>query len=229
MTSYEILDRTVTLPVEVRDASTATVLFEVDAAAATELIGTDQFAVVEASPGTAQMVLAFIDYRDNDLGDYLEVGVNFFVTPTAAPDAEQGTYIYKLPVDQEFTCVAGNTIWGFPKSVESISMVREGGRLKVTLDMDGERVLSADLPADGDDEMPRMDLVTYSLKDGAAHATTFSQGGTGAAVGVDGDATVEFGPHPLGKAIEALGLSAPVMTTWTEHMSATFSDAAPVA
>jgi hypothetical protein len=34
----------------------------------------DDFEIVETSPGRAQLIVAVIDYRDNDLGDDDEVG-----------------------------------------------------------------------------------------------------------------------------------------------------------
>src|SRR5689334_13621506 len=79
MRSYEIQGRTVDLPVVVRDASAGVAFFDVDAAAANRFLPGDAFEVVESTPGTAQLLFALIDYRDNDLGDYLEVGITLFV------------------------------------------------------------------------------------------------------------------------------------------------------
>ena len=31
-----------------------------------------------------------------------------------------GSFVYRMPVDQEFTCEAGNRVMGFPKTVEVI-------------------------------------------------------------------------------------------------------------
>ena len=115
--SFEIQGRTVSLPAVVRDASSGSVMYMVDAPAAQKLIP-NAFEVVEAAPGQTQLTLVIVDYRDNDLGDYDEVGIVFFVRPAGKPDAELGSYIYKLPVNQSFTCDAGCQIWGFPKSVE---------------------------------------------------------------------------------------------------------------
>lgn len=227
--SFDVMGRTVVIPVHVRDASTGTVLVDVDANKAAELIAADGLELVESSPGRAQMVVAVIDYRDNDLGDYLEIGISFFVRPRGVDGATEGTYIHRLPVDQEFTCAAGNLIWGFPKTVETIGWTLEDGRLHATLDMDGQRVLDVDLPASGSDEMAPMELVTYSLIDGRVHATTFTQSGTDSSIGMDPSAAqLEFGPHPYGRALAALDPSPPFLTTWTGHMAATFSAAIPV-
>ena len=76
---YEIQGQTVSLPAVVRDASSGSVMYMVDRAVAQALIP-DAFEAVEAAPGQTQMTLVIVDYRDNDLGDYDEVGIVFFVT-----------------------------------------------------------------------------------------------------------------------------------------------------
>jgi hypothetical protein len=69
----------VTMPVEVRDASSAAATYLVDAAVARTLLPTPQLDVVELLPGRALFSIAAIDYRDNDLGDYNEISLAFFV------------------------------------------------------------------------------------------------------------------------------------------------------
>jgi acetoacetate decarboxylase len=151
--SYDVAGTTVTLPVRVRDASAGTAAYEVDAAAAAALLPA-AFEVVEAAPGRAHLAIVVVDYRDNDLGSYLEVGLMLFVRPRAGgPD---GTFIFRLPVDQAFTCQAGRQIWGFPKTVESIALDYSPSAADCRLTMDGELVLRLRLPRVGDatDEMP---------------------------------------------------------------------------
>ena len=228
--SYDIEGRTVTMPCLVRDASAGTALFDVDAAVVRELIPRE-FDVVETAPGRCQLVLAVIDYRDNDLGDYLEVGVTFFVTPAGGSPDDAGTFITHLPVDQAFTCAAGRTIWGFPKTVEDITLDVADGSATCTLRMDGQLVLRLTLPRGGDDEMPPMPMTTYSVIDGVPHGTAFTQGGSGSQVLVGGDGvTLELGDHPLAKELAGLGLPAPAeMATWTEHMQGSFATPVPLA
>ena len=85
--SYQIQGQTVTLPCVVRDASSGSVMYMVDRDAAQALLP-DAFEAVEAAPGQTQLTLVIIDYRDNDLGDYDEVGIIFFVQPVGKPDAD---------------------------------------------------------------------------------------------------------------------------------------------
>ncbi len=221
MTTYDIDGTTVTMPVQVRDASAGTVLFEVDAAAAQALLP-PAFEVAETAPGRANLAIALVDYRDNDLGAYLEVGLILFVRPRAG--GEDGNFIVHLPVDQPFTCEAGRRIWGFPKTVQSIERVDGDGTTTWTLDMDGERVLQVAMPRGGADEAPPMPMTSYTLLDGVPTATAFSQWGSGSGLVLGGEGvTVEMGTHPIAKELTSLGLpSEPVLSTWTERMQATF-------
>jgi hypothetical protein len=225
VTSYQVLGQNVSLPVVVRDASSATVMFEVDRDAAQAL---SPFPVVESGPGTAQVAIILVDYRENDLGRYHEVGVVFFVQPEGRA---AGTYIRHLPVDQEFTNAAGNLIWGFPKTVQKIDVTSTETSTRWILTMDGEPVIDITAPRGGDDEMPQMELSTYTLKDGAPHVTAFAQGGTESSLVIGGEGvSLSLGSHPVAKELESLGLpDAPVvLSSWLGKMQATFGDAMPL-
>jgi hypothetical protein len=221
--THDILGETVTMPVDVRDGTSATVIFDVDVDAARALCPAG-FEVVEAASGRAQFALALIDYKDNDLGSYLEVGTLLFVRPEGG--GEDGTFITHLPVTEEFTCVAGNQIWGFPKSVEQIEVTTTEDTSRWVLTMDGELVVDVSVPRGGSDEMPPMPLAAYTLIGGRPHATRFTQGGSGSGVHVGADVSVTLGSHPIAKELASLGLSAEsvVLTTWTEHLQARFDE-----
>ncbi len=226
-TTHDILGRTVTMPVDVRDGSSATVIFDVALDAARALCPAG-FEVVESASGRAQFALALIDYRDNDLGSYLEVGTLLFVRPEG--DGEDGTFITHLPVTEEFTCVAGNQIWGFPKTVERIENINSETKSRWTLTMDGELVVDITLPRGGSDEMPPLPMAAYTLIDGRPHVTRFTQGGSGSGVHLGADVSLTLGSHPIAKELAALGLSpeSVVLTTWTERMQARFDEPRPL-
>ena len=222
--SYVIQGRTVTMPAVVRDASAGNAVFVVPAAAAQRLVG-DAFEVVEVAPGHTQLILGFVDYRDNDLGDYNEVMVIFMVRPRGASSAADGTFIYKLPVDQSFTCEAGRTIWGFPKSVERIDIDYREDRATCRLVMGGQHTFTLTVPRSqpGTGAAPDLAMTTYTYLDGPT-AVPFTTGGSGGALvaGADG-VELTLGTHALADELRALGLPAPaMMSTWTEHMHGSF-------
>jgi hypothetical protein len=232
--SYQIQGRTVVMPVEVRDASTGVATWLLPARAVQRLVP-DAFEVATVLPGRTPVAIAVIDYRDNDLGDYDEVSITCFVRPRGAPRGlpwlgalrdlvagRLGTYIWKLPVNQAFTCEAGRTIWGFPKTVETIHLHAESDRVRCRLEMDGQHVLTLSLPRGGGRTLPDVGTVTYSQIEGVPHRTRFTQGGAGVGFRLGG-ARLELGPHPVADALRSLGLPGPaLLTMWTERMHGRF-------
>lgn len=152
------------------------------------------------------------------------MGITFFAKPRGTGDDQAGTFIARLPVNQEFSCEAGRTIWGFPKSVADIAIDYADPSVSCTLRMEGELVLRLTLPRGGDDEMPPMPMATYTIIDGAPHRTTFTQAGTRAQVLVGGGGvTLVLGDHPMAKELVELGIGAEAqISTWIEHMQGTF-------
>jgi len=222
--SFEIQGRTVTIPAVVRDASSGSVMYMVDAAAAQKLVP-DAFEVVEAAPGQTQLTLVIVDYRDNDLGDYDEVGIIFFVRPAGQPDAELGSYIYKLPVNQSFTCEAGFKIWGFPKTVEEIdfSYAEQSATCKLT--MGGQHVLTLTVPRGGDASTEDSTATGYTMIEGIPHHNEFVRGGSGEQTLPGGEGVVlVLGDHPIADELRSLGAdtATPLLSAWTEHMRGSF-------
>lgn len=239
--TYVIQGKEVRLPVVVRDASSGAATFAVSASAARRLVPGEALEVVEIFPGKALCSIAAIDYRDNDLGDYNEVSIAFFVRPKQAPagvpylgavtDFLRGrvaTYIHHLPVDQSFTCEAGRVIWGFPKTVERVDFARAGDRATCALYMDGAHVLTLSLPCGGTRTLPDSVMTTYSFIDGAPHRTAFSSGGSGVGFRLGG-AGLTLGAHPIADELRSLGLPRrALMTMWIEHMRGSFDAALPI-
>jgi len=227
--SYEIQGRTVTLPCEVRDASSGTAVYAVSAREAQRLVP-EAFEVLEPTPGTTQLSLLMVDYRDNDLGDYDEVGIVFFVKPRGAADERAGTYIHQLPVNQGFTCEAGCRIWGFPKSVQEIDVEYAPSSATCRLVMEGRHVFTLTVPRGGRDETPDSASTGYTLIDGVPHASSFIRGGRGEQTRPGGEGVrLELGDHPLAEDLRKLGLPKdPILSNWCEHMRGSFGPSTPL-
>jgi hypothetical protein len=235
--TYVFQGREVTIPVEVRDASSGAVTYLVSAAAARKLLPTPELDVVEILPNQALFSIAMIDYRDNDLGDYNEVSLAFFVRRKGEAPAlgipflgsvvdffrnSLATWIWKLPVDQGFTCEAGSGIWGFPKTVEQIDFEDAGGRRTCRLTMDGRHVLTLGVPRGGTRTLAEAPMTTYTTIDGALHRTRFDASATGVGFGLGG-ADLILGTHPIADTLRELGLPrAALMNVWMEHQRARF-------
>lgn len=232
--TYEIQDRTVGFPVEVRDASSGSASFLVSATAARRLVP-DAFELAEFLPGRALCTLVLVDYRDNDLGDYDEMAVGFMVRPKgvrpAVPwlgtwaDMVKGrlaSHITHMPVDQSFTRDAGEMIWGYPKTVQQIDIEYRDDSVRGRLVYDGEHAFTLTVPRGGDRSIPDGEITTLSIIEGVPHSTVAQQRMDGMGMKFGG-AEVELGSGRIAEELRSLGLpKRALMTTWTEHMSARF-------
>jgi hypothetical protein len=235
---YLIQGRTVNMPCVVRDACSATATWLVSARAAQALLPGPELEVAEVLPGRGLLSIACIDYRDNDLGDYNEVSIAFFVRKRgdrkgvpyfgAAVDMMRGllpTHIIHLPVNQSFTCEAGQTIWGFPKTVDEVDFDTSGERARCVWNKDGQNVLKLTLPTGGNRAFPEQTLSTYSYIDGALHVTPFASSAEDLGIRMRG-AEIELGAHPIADELRSLGLpKAALMSIWMGKMKGRFDAA----
>jgi hypothetical protein len=225
----------VTLPCVVREASSGAATYLVNAATARRLLPGPELEVVELIPGYALASIACINYKDNDLGDYNEISIAFFVRERGAERglpligpitdflrARLPTYIHRLPVNQAFTCEAGRTIWGFPKVVHEIEFEYPAGRAVCTWRAEGRHVFTFSVPRGGRQRMPDATLRTYSYLDGAPHRTAFTSGAEGVGFHLGG-ARLELGTHPIAGELRGLGFPRrALVSTWMERMHGRF-------
>jgi hypothetical protein len=236
-----IQGRRVAFPVVVRDATSASAMWLVDAKAAREMLPSPDLDVLEVMPGKTVFSLACIDYKDNDLGDYNEVSLAFFVREKKASRGipylsamlsllrgKVSTFIFWLPVDQDFTREAGETMWGFPKTLEKIDFEHSGDRAVCTLVAGGKHVLTFTMPRGGSKELKDSTMTTYTLMDDTTCATRFRSKATG--VGYHrNDIELTLGDHPTANWLRGLGLpKKPFAAVWMEHMQATFEPPQPL-
>jgi len=233
-TSYVIQGKTVSLPVMVRDATSMSAMFVVPAAAVRRLLPCPQLHVPELFPGRTLCVLAGIQYRDNDLGQYNEMSVAFFVQHGGAPPTPFfgmlsgfrrrtiGAYIHRLPVTTSFSRDAGRDIWGFPKTVDAIEFRDDGPRCACTLVVDGAHVLTLSMRRGGRRHMKDMPQDAYAWRDGVLWKTPSIMGGDGVGMHLGG-AGLTLGTHPIADELRSLGLPRrALMSTWVERMHARF-------
>jgi hypothetical protein len=226
----EIQGQEITFPMEVTEMNAATLLFSVPADAAAALLPGDAFEIVEVAPGTAQLVVAACDYVANPWGDYNELNLGFLARPAGAPDDVIGSFVYRMPVNQAFTCEAGNRVMGFPKTVEVLDAEYSDDTVGFRLTMGGHFTIAITLPrAAATGEPERIAAESYSYLDGVPYSTTLSMDmGTGS---IDpADITIELGDGPVAEELRSLGLPdlRPDLATWGEGLSATFLLGQPV-
>jgi hypothetical protein len=233
--TYQIQDRTVGFPVEVRDATSGAAMFLVSSKAAARLIP-DEFEIAELLPGRGICNLALVDYKDNDLGDYNEMAIGFMVYPKGRGpglpyvgtlvDLVGGrldSHIIHMPVDQSFTRDAGATIWGYPKTVQEIDIEYFDDHARARLVYDGEHALTLTVPRGGNRDVEASSISTLSLIEGVAHRTTASQRVEGMGMKFGG-AEVELGSGRIADELRSLGMpKRALMCAWMEKMQASFA------
>lgn len=233
---YQIEGRPVRLPCHVQKARSGAALYLVPIRAAQALMPGPEFELAEFLPGKAICTIAMIDYLENDLGSYNEVSIALFVRPGGDrprvpwlgnwKDLSQnrlGVHILHLPVDQSFTCQAGQTIWGYPKTVQKIDMAYETNRTTCWLIFDGKKTLSFSVPRGGSKTMPPGPVTTYSYLDGVPYRTLARQSATGFGTFKGAETRLTLGSGLIADQLRSLGLpKKPFTSLWMEHMSAEF-------
>ena len=236
--SHVVQGRVVRLPVVVRDADAASAMYPVRTAAVRTLLPTPSLHPAEWFPGWAICVLAAIHYEDNDLGSYNEFGVNFLVTYGPRPalplfgmiaasrQRTLGAYVHRLPVTTAFSRDAGRDIWGFPKTVATITITHEGDRRVCRVEEDGTHVLTfATRTSGGGRAFAEIPQDSYAWRDGTLFRTPSRMGAERMAFRLGG-ADLTLGAHPMAAELRALGLPRRALaTTAFTHWRATFDGA----
>lgn len=212
MAPHTIQDRTVNLPVRVRDATVCTVMYAVRADAARAVIAYSGLDVAEVFPGKAICQLVFVDYRDGDLDAYHEFGVVFMIRPPGVTGSvglgdlrQAGAFVHWLPVDQTFTRDAGRGIWGYPKELADVQLRLGSPYKRCILRRDGRLVL--DLLVKPGFAVPggSVPLTSYTHLDGVTRRVPSVMGVRGVRAR-PGGALIRLGNHPVAKELSELGL-----------------------
>ena len=239
-TTYAIQGQEVRLPVEVRDATAAVAFYLVSASRVQDLIAHTGLRAVHVLPGRTLCTIGTMVYRDGDLGPYHEIAVTFFVREPGARSlpfvgaalgllrGSLGAYIHQLPVDGEFTCEAGRTIWGFPKFIAEIEVSSDNDEQTAVLRVDGCHVLTQTVRTGGSRGFNNRRQVSYACRDGVVYRTSSVMSGAGVGARLRG-ARLELGTHPLADELRTLGLPRRALfSTFVAKMTGTFYAAQPL-
>jgi hypothetical protein len=227
----EIDGTTITFPMEVADFDAGTLVFSVPATPAQALLPGDAFEVVEVADGVAQFVLALCDYHQNPWGDYLEMNLGLLARPAGASPEVIGSFVYRMPVDQAFTCAAGNQVMGFPKTVEDLAVVHADGRVRFEWRMSGQVELAVSFAEPTQSGEPtRVETGSYSYLHALPHETPLAMDmGTGL---IDpATVEIELGGGPVAGELRTLGFPGllPDFGSWGTGLTATFQLGHPIA
>ena len=218
----DIDGRAIHFPMVVERMNSATLTFSVPLSPAQALLPGDAFEVLETAPGQAMLILALVDYIENPWGDYDEVNFGLLAHPVGRPD-RVGAFVWRMPVNQEFTMRAGNDVLGLPKTVEDLEFTYTDSSVAVRLAMDARPTLSVTLPrVVSDAESTQESTITFSYRDGVPSEVPLT---IGLPTGVidPADVVIELGDSPAADELRSLGLpTAPDFAAWGEGLSGTF-------
>jgi hypothetical protein len=234
---YLIDGQPISFPVVVADASMLMNAYLVDASAAQQLLKGSGFRVLELFPGKAILQLLFVDYRKNDLGDYNEGAILF---PVLTPGERKplpffgalrrmatgsvGNFVYRMPVDQEFTTHAGRFIWGFPKWVARVDIAFGDKQASGSFYDEGELVYAFSAKAGGSATAKQQRAASLAIRDGKAWKTYGTNTGSGVTFALGGQSPTVGDKHPLALELRALGLpKKPLFSVSIKHTAMEFS------
>lgn len=227
--TYDVLGTTLTMPVMVRAAQQAAATFVVEYALAQRLIEHTGLVPQRLPLNKAMIAIPVVNYSDNDLGAYGELGLAVVVDSGDAPKGTVSTYIHRLPVDQEFTCAAGRQIWGFPKWVADLQVRFHSKGCEAVLRHDGQLVMRIALKR-GPIPLPKKTVEMFAMTcddEGIVRKTPWTQFGGKPMRVRPGGATIELGyGHPMADELRGLGLPKRALSViFDSHMSASFGEA----
>ena len=234
--NYTIDGTEVSFPVVVSDASMLMNGFLVNAKAAQAMLEGTGFRVVELFPGKAILQLLAVDYKQNDLGDYNEGAIIFpvlapgekkpfplFGTMKRMGNGTMGNFVYRMPVDQEYTTHAGRFIWGFPKWMSRIDIEFGPSVARGTFIDEDELVYSIEAKTGGDNTPKEQRAASLAIRDGKAWKTYGTNNSSGLTFSLGGKTPKIGDSHPLAKELRTLGLpKKPMFTVSVKSTNMTF-------
>lgn len=147
------------MPVDAVDAGAVIAAFPIDVDKARELLPPGEVHPFRLWK-KALLIVTVVDYRQTDIGNYIEYSLAIAVTKGARPAPPllpaifqrwfgTGQYVVDLPVSTEISVKGGKGIWGMPKHQASLDY-RVGRKwVSAQYDLDGEMVMRFDVRRPG--------------------------------------------------------------------------------
>ncbi|HEX7812748.1 MAG TPA: hypothetical protein VF460_12635 [Burkholderiales bacterium] len=252
--NYEVEGRKLLLPARVLDASQGMVVWSVDKLVVQESLDNRQaygpMKAWDIGQSNTPLALFMVDYKEGDLGPYLELGLGCFAAPRTDPLAVGMYALGSVLVTTKFSQEAGRRIWGYDKRLANIEIEYRHRQVKCTLGNGGSApTLTIEMPRGGGSASVGIPLFSYTIKGSSWHRTVITRSGTGEMMRSGGsqvtlsmtglrsggrkeDVTREFWDSLLWFGIvnsHGHVERMPMFTTWTEHMSAELGAPAVVA
>ena len=163
------------------------------------------------------LVVTVIDYRDTDIGAYIEYSLAIACTRGARPAPRllpgalmklfgTGQYVFDLPVSTEISVKGGKGIWGMPKHQANLDFVTGTEWVSSQYDLDGQMVSRFDVRRPKSAWLPlNMGALNYcEFRGMIMKSTIYFNGKTGFHLLRPDAARLVLGDHPRAQTIRAL-------------------------
>jgi Acetoacetate decarboxylase (ADC) len=166
----------------------------------------------------ALLVVTVVDYRQTDIGNYIEYSLAIACTKGARPAPPlvpallqrlfgTGQYVVDLPVSTEISVKGGKGIWGMPKHQANLDFVVGQRWVSAQYDLDGRTVVRFDVKRPSRVWLPvGMGAVNYCMFRGMVmKSLIYFRGKVGLHLMRRGSARLVLGDHPRADWIRNLG------------------------
>lgn len=224
------------LPVASAHSPALMAVFPVDAERAQALIPSSEIHVLRLR-GKALLVVTVIDYRQTNIGKYVEYSVALACTrgprPVALPIAAlfarrcgTGQYVLDLPVSSLISVKGGKGIWGMPKHQANLDFIVTPETVSSRYDLDGRMVMRVEVQNPGRARIPlSAGAVNWcSFRGMLCKSSIYFRGRIGFKLFKKGSARIEFGDHPRAQALRALQPGEPIFAGFFPETSGVLDD-----
>jgi len=228
-----------TMPIDSIDCPVLLAAFTVDATAAAALLPGEELQLVRLPGGRGLLLVTVIDYRNTDIGPYVEFSIALACTQGSRPRplvptvlfqrwSRVGQYVWDLPVSSRLSVKGGKGIWGMPKHQASLDF-RVGEReMSSQYDLDGQLCMRITVKRSRGPtiRLSSFPAVNYCQFRGLLmKSTIYFSGGAEIGLGPFAQAQLLLGDHPRMDPLRALDMaSTPLVTLTLPHVTGALDD-----
>jgi len=208
------------LPINSRASPALMAAFTIDARAAAALLPGNEVHPLRLRGNKGVLFITVIDYRDTDIGPYIEFSVAIACThgkkpaPPLLPLLFQkhyglGQYVVDLPVSTEISVKGGKGIWGMPKHQANLDFRIGEQTISSQYDLDGKLAVRIEIDRPGKAWLPlRASGANYCQFRGMLmKSLIYFHGKFAFRLGKKASARLTLGDHPRVAPLKKLGVS----------------------
>ncbi|MEO8620526.1 MAG: acetoacetate decarboxylase family protein [bacterium] len=216
------------LPVGSQKTPALMAAFPINADAAARLLPGNELHPFKLG-GRGLLVFTVVDYRETNIGKYVEYSIAIAVTHGAKPAPaflpllfqktfELGQYVFDLPVSSEISVKGGKGIWGMPKHQANLDFIITDTTVSSQYDLDGQLAVNIEIDRPHSPLLPIFNIpgANFCAYRGMLFKSyVYFSGKIGLGTAKKGSARLTIGDHPRVAALKTLEIDPdPVFTAF---------------